>query len=310
MVSQSRIPDVLSPPERSASLRGKSGKRAHEYPKTPDSLVTITVPPSDESPDDAMARYASTRASTPSPLPILNQPAPTGDFSPDDAVAQYASARAAGALSPLPKAQKSGSVLGFMRRSLTQTPQSPGDGRDSTASYTNTDYAESATEQPPLTQRSEGFKDCHYNQKMEMNTARRFHDISSWDNSEVRSPDSGNVSLPRRLPQAAIGRTLNHGSSLRSNPASSPTSVAMTASSSSSNGTRSTLGSSGARGSPKDSSSLGKAPLTLKRNPSLTATPYARVLTSESNGTYLRAGPQIPPNPVALFAPPTQRQPP
>ncbi|KNE90090.1 hypothetical protein PSTG_16467 [Puccinia striiformis f. sp. tritici PST-78] len=302
MDSQSRIPDVLSPPERSASLRGKSGKRAHEYPKTPDSLVTITVPPSDESPDDAMARYASTRASTPSPLPILNQPAPTGDFSPDDAVAQYASARAAGALSPLPKAQKSGSVLGFMRRSLTQTPQSPGDGRDSTASYTNTDYAESATEQPPLTQRSEGFKDLSLQPENGDEHRKTFSvifeeedeedyfgpiksnqqpfslsDISSWDNSEVRSPDSGNVSLPRRLPQAAIGRTLNHGSSLRSNPASSPTSVAMTASSSSSNGTRSTLGSSGARGSPKDSSSLGKAPLTLKRNPSLTATPYARV---------------------------------
>ncbi|KAH9450618.1 hypothetical protein Pst134EB_018148 [Puccinia striiformis f. sp. tritici] len=253
-------------------------KRAHEYPKTPDSLVTITVPPSDESPDDAMARYASTRASTPSPLPILNQPAPTGDFSPDDAVAQYASARAAGALSPLPKAQKSGSVLGFMRRSLTQTPQSPGDGRDSTASYTNTDYAESATEQPPLTQRSEGFKDLSLQPENGDEHRKTFSvifeeedeedyfgpiksnqqpfslsDISSWDNSEVRSPDSGNVSLPRRLPQAAI------------------------ASSSSSNGTRSTLGSSGARGSPKDSSSLGKAPLTLKRNPSLTATPYARV---------------------------------
>lgn len=309
--SQSKSVGVLSPPQRSTSLREK-GPRAnrdqsgpkdhhdHEDPETADAIVRATTPFGDVSPDDAVAQYASTRAASVSPLPTL-------------------------------KHSKSSSMLGFILRSTTPTPHSL-DGHESPAQM---GYLESITEPLPMAGRSQEFQDppldrhslsenaddyCkpfsvifededededYFTPPKPHHTPYMSSNSTFWDNNfSGRSPETENIPLPRRLPQAALARTSSHKSRLRSHTTTSqePTSVAMAPTSStpktpssSSFGARSRSGSSGAQGSetsPHRSinhlSSSHEPPLTLKRNPSLSTNPYGRRRKQQDDSTLSR----------------------
>lgn len=309
--SQSKSVGVLSPPQRSTSLREKGPRANHEQsgprdhhdhddPETADAIVRATTPFGDVSPDDAVAQYASTRAASVSPLPTL-------------------------------KHSKSSSMLGFILRSTTPTPHSL-DGRESPAQM---GYLESITEPLPMAGRSQEFQDppldrhslsenaddyCkpfsvifededededYFNPPRPHHTPYMSSNSTFWDNnSSGRSPETENIPLPRRLPQAALARTSSHKSRLRSHTTTSqePTSVAMTPTSStpktpssSSFGARSRSGSSGVQGSetsPHRSinhfSSSHEPPLTLKRNPSLSTNPYGRRRKQQDDSTLSR----------------------
>ncbi|OAV98592.1 hypothetical protein, variant [Puccinia triticina 1-1 BBBD Race 1] len=365
-----RSTSLRGKPERidSQQSRSKDG-HSYELDEPTQTLARATTPFSDVSPDDAVAQYASARAAAMSPLPdlkaigrvervdtkqsgsrdghndeyqhttetLVRATTPFGDFSPDDAVAQYASARAA-AMSPAPnsKASRSGSVLGFIRRSTTPTPHSL-DGRESPAPLSQTRCMESITE--PLPMRSQHSQDAPLasgslsdnedeyckpfsviyeeddDEEDYFSPTRPHHNAafapsssSFWDASSGRSPETENIPLPRRLPPASLSRTPSHTNRLRSHTVTSlgPASVAMTPTSSSSSfGARSTSGSSGARG-PENSlnsslnylSSPNEPSLTLKRNPSLSTNPYGRRRKQQDDTSLNQQQPPSPRRPV------------